>query len=70
MCHDCKYLQTTVRFIINEETFTCTGKTLISSGYTAVMPWQAISAQESLPDCETGDMCAVNEVSQRIFNQI
>ena len=54
-----------MRFVINEETFSCTGKTLISAGYTAVMTWQAISAQESIPDCVTGDVCAVNEVRSR-----
>lgn len=29
---DCKYLQTTISFSIATETFTCTGKTLISAG--------------------------------------
>ena len=49
--------------MINEESFTCSGKTLISAGYTAVMPRQAISAEESLPTCERGDVCPINDVS-------
>ncbi|KAI8513789.1 DNA topoisomerase 3-beta-1, partial [Branchiostoma belcheri] len=59
---DCKYLQTTVRFDAAGESFSVTGKTLIDAGYTAVMHWQAISAEESVPHFEKGDTCTVNEV--------
>lgn len=29
---DCRYLQTTIDFLIGSEAFSCTGKTLISAG--------------------------------------
>lgn len=60
--YDCKYLQTTVAFNIDEEHFTCTGKTLLSAGYTTVMPWQSLADEETLPVCEGGDVFTVNEV--------
>ncbi|XP_061881674.1 DNA topoisomerase 3-beta-1 [Entelurus aequoreus] len=59
---DCKYLQTTITFNIGTETFTCSGKTPISSGYTAVMPWQGIPLEEALPVCQKGDMFTVDEI--------
>ncbi|XP_061621102.1 DNA topoisomerase 3-beta-1 isoform X2 [Phyllopteryx taeniolatus] len=59
---DCKYLQTTIAFNIGTEAFTCSGKTLISSGYTALMPWQGISLEEDLPVCESGDIFTVDEI--------
>ncbi len=59
---DCKYLQTTVSFEVGQETFTCTGKTLLSPGFTSVMTWQAIPSDESLPACSAGDECSINEV--------
>ncbi|XP_056602830.1 DNA topoisomerase 3-beta-1 isoform X2 [Triplophysa dalaica] len=60
--HDCKFLQTTISFNIATETFTCTGKTLISAGYTEVMPWQGIPLEEALPVCERGDTFTVDEI--------
>uniref|UniRef100_A0A671PTG0 DNA topoisomerase n=1 Tax=Sinocyclocheilus anshuiensis TaxID=1608454 RepID=A0A671PTG0_9TELE len=59
---DCKYLQTTISFSIATESFTCSGKTLISAGYTDVMPWQGIAQEEALPVCERGDTFTVDEV--------
>uniref|UniRef100_A0A8C9RW39 DNA topoisomerase n=1 Tax=Scleropages formosus TaxID=113540 RepID=A0A8C9RW39_SCLFO len=60
--HDCKYLQTTISFTIGSEAFSCTGKTLISAGFTEVMPWLGIVDEESLPTCEKGDSFTVEEV--------
>ncbi|KAI1901120.1 hypothetical protein AGOR_G00056930 [Albula goreensis] len=60
--HDCKYLQTTISFSIGSENFSCSGKTLISAGFTEVMPWQGITDEESLPSCEKGDCFTVDEV--------
>nr|XP_015221342.1 PREDICTED: DNA topoisomerase 3-beta-1 [Lepisosteus oculatus] len=60
--HDCKYLQTTIVFSIGTETFICTGKTLISAGFTEVMPWQSIPEEENLPACERGDAFAVDDI--------
>uniref|UniRef100_A0A8C1VKJ1 DNA topoisomerase n=1 Tax=Cyprinus carpio TaxID=7962 RepID=A0A8C1VKJ1_CYPCA len=59
---DCKYLQTTISFSIATEGFTCSGKTLISAGYTEVMPWQGIAQEEALPVCERGDTFTVDEI--------
>ncbi|XP_076846010.1 DNA topoisomerase 3-beta-1 isoform X3 [Brachyhypopomus gauderio] len=60
--HDCKFLQTTISFRISTEGFCCTGKTLISPGFTEVMPWQGVPLEEALPTCETGDTFTVEEV--------
>lgn len=47
---------------MGKETFTCSGKTLISPGYTNVMTWQAISQDENLPQCSIGEECEITEV--------
>ncbi|MED6285268.1 DNA topoisomerase 3-beta-1 [Characodon lateralis] len=59
---DCKYLQTTIDFKIGMESFSCNGKTLISAGYTTMMPWQGIPLEEALPACERGDTFTVDEI--------
>ncbi|XP_077457856.1 DNA topoisomerase 3-beta-1 isoform X2 [Stigmatopora argus] len=59
---DCKYLQTTIVFNIGTEEFSCSGKTLISPGYTTFMPWQGIPLEEALPVCESGDVFTVEEI--------
>lgn len=59
---DCKYLQTVVTFDVSGETFSCTGKTLLDAGFTAVMTWQAIGADEKMPHFTVGQKCAVHEV--------
>ncbi|KAG9334012.1 hypothetical protein JZ751_009244 [Albula glossodonta] len=53
---------TTISFSIGSENFSCSGKTLISAGFTEVMPWQGITDEESLPSCEKGDCFTVDEV--------
>nr|XP_014337517.1 PREDICTED: DNA topoisomerase 3-beta-1 [Bos mutus] len=60
--HDCRYLQSSVSFRIGPERFTCTGKTVISPGFTEIMPWQSVPLEESLPTCQKGDTLAVAEV--------
>ena len=59
---DCKYLQTTATFELGEERFTCTGKAVLDPGYTAVMPWQAITGDENMPQLGKGDACSISEV--------
>ncbi|KAK9391563.1 DNA topoisomerase 3-beta-1 [Crotalus adamanteus] len=59
---DCKYLQTTIVCSVASERFTCIGKTVLSPGFTEIMPWQTIPLEESLPSCERGDLFRVNEV--------
>ncbi|XP_060050632.1 DNA topoisomerase 3-beta-1 isoform X5 [Erinaceus europaeus] len=60
--YDCKYLQSSISFRIGPEHFTCTGKTVISPGFTEIMPWQSIPLEESLPTCQRGDAFSVGEV--------
>ncbi|XP_057602423.1 DNA topoisomerase 3-beta-1 isoform X2 [Hippopotamus amphibius kiboko] len=60
--HDCRYLQSTISFRIGPERFSCTGKTVISPGFTEIMPWQSVALEESLPTCQRGDTLAVAEV--------
>ncbi|XP_030647243.1 DNA topoisomerase 3-beta-1 [Chanos chanos] len=59
---DCKYLQTTITFSIGTEGFSCSGKTLISAGFTEVMPWQGVAQEEELPVCQRGDLFTVDEI--------
>jgi len=60
---DCRYLQTNVVFEVGGEIFTCSGKTVVDPGYTAVMSWQAIPPDEDLPStCEVGQVCSIKEV--------
>ncbi|XP_041957877.1 DNA topoisomerase 3-beta-1 isoform X2 [Alosa sapidissima] len=59
---DCKYLQTTITFSVGCEGFSCSGKTLISPGFTEVMPWQGIPLEEAMPVCERGDSFTVDEI--------
>uniref|UniRef100_A0A8C5RXE3 DNA topoisomerase n=1 Tax=Laticauda laticaudata TaxID=8630 RepID=A0A8C5RXE3_LATLA len=59
---DCKYLQTTIACSVASEHFTCVGKTVLSPGFTEVMPWQNIPLEESLPTCDRGDLFPVSEV--------
>ncbi|XP_033112816.1 DNA topoisomerase 3-beta-1-like [Anneissia japonica] len=60
--YDCKYLQTTAKLAVGDESFTCTGKTLLDLGYTSVMHWQQIPSEENLPDFQEGQVCNVDEV--------
>ncbi|KAF6715652.1 DNA topoisomerase 3-beta-1 [Oryzias melastigma] len=59
---DCRYLQTTIEFSIGTERFSCGGKTPISAGYTALMPWQGVPLEEALPTCQPGDAFTVDEI--------
>lgn len=59
---DCRYLQTTVHFQVGSENFTCSGKTPLEDGFTAVMPWLAILPEEKMPTCEPNDVYPISEV--------
>ncbi|XP_028904879.1 DNA topoisomerase 3-beta-1 [Ornithorhynchus anatinus] len=59
---DCRFLQTTISFSLGPERFTCTGKTVLSAGFTEIMPWQSVPPEDSLPPCERGDVATVGEV--------
>ena len=60
---DCRYLQTTVFFEIGAEQFSYTGKQLIDPGYTSVMPWQALTSDEKMPEFKREQICPINDVS-------
>jgi len=60
---DCRYLLTMVMFEVGGEIFSCTGKTVVDPGYTAVMAWQAIPPEEDLPSsCRAEQVCSIKEV--------
>ncbi len=61
-------MQTSVKFAVNSETFSCEGKILKSAGFTNVMHWQAIQPDESLPPFEKGQKCDIKEVAPFLFN--
>ena len=60
--YDCKYLQTTVKFAVDQETFSFSGKTVTSPGFTTVMHWQAIPSDEHMPHCQKDDVYEIAEV--------
>ena len=64
---DCKYLQTTVYFELAGEKFLYQGKQLLAAGYTGVMPWQALTSDEVVPNFRREQMCPVNDVGSIFF---
>ncbi|XP_022920150.1 DNA topoisomerase 3-beta-1 [Onthophagus taurus] len=58
---DCKYLSTTITFLINQEIFTATGKTLIDPGFTTIMTWQAFGKNEIVPNLFENDLVPIQE---------
>jgi DNA topoisomerase-3 len=52
---------------VGKEEFSCTGKTLISPGFTSVMTWQALAPDENLPNCSVGEKCEISEVSSNVL---
>lgn len=48
---------------MGKEKFSCTGKTLISAGFTKAVTWQELGKDETLPDVNKGDSCHVDDVS-------
>ena len=60
--YNCKYQSTTVNFSIGEEKFSFSGKKLIEPGFTAVMTWQALTSEESMPNLQKGDTLPIKEV--------
>ena len=62
MSPDCRYLQTSISLEIGQEKFICTGKTLISPGFTQFMPWLKITTEENMPAFKRDDVYSVQEV--------
>ena len=44
-----QYEQTTVNLLIGDEQFSFSGKKVTKAGFTQVMTWQAIPAEENMP---------------------
>lgn len=59
---DCKYLLNVIKFMIGSESFTLTGKTLVSPGYTSVLHWQSLPKNEALPTLELNEEIPVQEI--------
>lgn len=60
--YNCKYQSTMIKFDIGGEKFSYTGKKVTDLGYTAVMNWQAITDEESVPNLNKNDVIDVTEV--------
>ena len=58
--YNCKYSATTIYMKIGEEKFSFTGKKVTELGFTAVMTWQAISDEETVPSVNKGLFFRVN----------
>lgn len=56
---DCRYMQTTVKVAIGSESFTCTGKRVVSPGFTKVMHWLAPPDEERVPPLTEGEQCPI-----------
>lgn len=62
MSPDCKYLMTELRFEVNGESFSVSGKTVLDAGFTRAMHWSALPVDESMPDLRVNQHLPVNEV--------
>ena len=51
---------------MGEERFSLTGKKVTEPGFTAVISWQAVPAEESLPQLNQGDRLTVKEVRKKL----
>ncbi|CAM6081712.1 unnamed protein product [Calypogeia fissa] len=58
---DCRYSRTKVILMAGGEKFSVSGRAVISPGFTAAMPWLAVS-DESLPSFTAGESISLREV--------
>ncbi|CAL0328031.1 unnamed protein product [Lupinus luteus] len=58
---DCKYLRRKVEFSIGGESFHCTGHNVTTKGFTAIMPWLAVS-DKNLPSFIKGQKIEVSKM--------
>ncbi|KAJ8922656.1 hypothetical protein NQ315_007688 [Exocentrus adspersus] len=61
LARDCKYLTTTATLIINGETFTVSGKTLLDPGFTTVMTWHAFGKNEIVPNLQENEVVPIRD---------
>eukprot|EP00899_Mesostigma_viride_P006662 jgi/Mesvir1/15998/Mv08302-RA.2 len=58
---DCRYIKMKAVFAAGDETFSASGKAVVSPGFTAVMPWQAMK-DEPLPVFARGELVPMKDV--------
>ncbi|KAF3787597.1 DNA topoisomerase 3-beta [Nymphaea thermarum] len=58
---DCIYLRTKVDFLTGRELFHVSGQSVISKGFTSVMPWLAVS-ENSIPEFSKGECIKISKV--------
>lgn len=55
-------MSTTIKFEIGIETFTTTGHSLLSPGYTSILTWQALGNSDTLPKFTLNEKVNIQEV--------
>ncbi|CAI0397667.1 unnamed protein product, partial [Linum tenue] len=58
---DCKFVRTKIQFSSGGESFHCVGKHVRVEGFTAIMPWLAVS-EKNLPRFARGEKIAMSKV--------
>lgn len=58
---------TTTKFEIGMETFTASGNALIDPGYTSILTWQALNANEAHPRFTIGTTVNIGDVIGNII---
>eukprot|EP01094_Clydonella_sp_ATCC50884_P016000 TRINITY_DN2668_c0_g3_i1.p1 TRINITY_DN2668_c0_g3~~TRINITY_DN2668_c0_g3_i1.p1 ORF type:complete len:846 (+),score=211.68 TRINITY_DN2668_c0_g3_i1:225-2762(+) len=58
----CRFIKTSARFRVGAERFKCTGKRVVSPGFTAIMPWMLVEDQP-MPDMSIAGDWLVSECS-------
>ena len=69
VAYNCKYLNTIMRFDINGEKFSFTGKKLLEPGFTSVMTWQAVTDEESVPNFGKNDLIDISDEQVNAQNE-
>lgn len=59
--HDLRYKQTTSKFTVGSEKFSCTTNKLVDPGYTKIMTWQAFGKDDAAQHFRQGDTVKINE---------
>ncbi|KAK2705952.1 hypothetical protein QYM36_016090 [Artemia franciscana] len=62
LSYDCKLMSTNIIFAIGSERFSCSGKTVVDPGYTAVMTWKLPKDEESVPILAVGTTFEIKEL--------
>lgn len=58
---DLRYRQTTSKFTVGPEKFSCTTNKLVDMGYTKVMTWQAFGRDDAAQTFKQGESVKINE---------